>query len=142
MLYEVITKLISVRNCEADDDLFLSTRKGKCIRFPIDDVRVFVGRSSTGVRGIKLADNDDVIGLTVLRHTDYTAEQREGYLKRRRLEEHMAEGDEALADPASLLADDVFAEMLEAEQMMLVMTANGFGKRTSSYEYRIRNNFV
>ncbi len=130
-------KLISVRNCEADDDLFLSTRKGKCIRFPIDDVRVFVGRSSTGVRGIKLADNDDVIGLTVLRHTDYTAEQREGYLKRRRLEEHMVEGEEALADPASLLADDVFAEMLEAEQMMLVMTANGFGKRTSSYEYRV-----
>ncbi len=130
-------RLISVRGCEGGDDIFLSTRKGKCIRFPIDDVRVFVGRSSTGVRGIKLADDDEVIGVTVLRHTDYSMEVREAYLKRRRIEEHMTEADEPPVDPASLIADDLFYPMKEAEEFMLVVTANGYGKRTSAYEYRI-----
>ena len=130
-------RLISVRVCAAEDDIVLSTRKGKCIRFPIDDVRVFVGRSSTGVRGIRLADDDEVIGLTVLRHTDYDSETREAYLKRRRLEEHLIDGEEVLVEPSSLIGDEQFAEMKEAEQFMLVVTANGFGKRSSAYEYRV-----
>jgi DNA gyrase subunit A len=130
-------RLISVRACAAEDDIVLSTRKGKCIRFPIDDVRVFVGRSSTGVRGIRLADDDEVIGLTVLRHADYDSETREAYLKRRRLEEHLVDGEEATVEPSSLIGDDLFAEMKEAEQFMLVVTANGFGKRSSAYEYRV-----
>lgn len=130
-------RLISVRACSAEDDIFLSTRKGKCIRFPIDDVRVFVGRSSTGVRGIKLAEGDDVIGVTVLRHMDYPMEVRDAYLKRRRIEEHLTEDDESAVDPSSLIADDLFFTMKEAEEFMLAVTANGYGKRTSAYEYRI-----
>ncbi len=129
-------RLISVRNCSSEDDLFLSTRKGKCIRFPIDEVRVFAGRTSTGVRGIRLAADDDVIGLTVLRHTAYDVETRDAYLKRRRLEEHAAEGEEAV-EPSAAISDDLYAEMHEAEQFMLVVTENGFGKRTSAYDYRI-----
>ncbi len=130
-------KLISVRNCSADDDLFLSTRKGKCIRFALDEVRVFVGRSSTGVRGIRLAADDEVIGLTVLHHAAYDAETREAYLKRRRMEDHVpAEGEEAV-EPSSILADDLYEEMRAAEQFLLVVTENGYGKRTSAYDYRI-----
>jgi DNA gyrase subunit A len=130
-------RLISVRVCSSEDDIFLSTRKGKCIRFAIDEVRVFVGRSSTGVRGIKLADDDEVIGLTVLHHTDYEAETREAYLKRRRMEDHApAEGEEAV-EPAAVLSDPVYEEMRAAEQFMLVVTENGYGKRTSAYDYRI-----
>ncbi len=131
-------RLISARSCSANDDIFLSTRKGKCIRFAIDEVRVFVGRSSTGVRGIRLADDDEVIGLTVLRHTDHDVETREAYLKRRRLEDHvLAEGEEVAVDPSSIIDNALFATMREAEQFMLVVTANGYGKRTSAYDYRV-----
>ena len=131
-------RLISARSCSANDDIFLSTRKGKCIRFAIDEVRVFVGRSSTGVRGIRLADDDEVIGLTVLCHTDHDVETREAYLKRRRLEDHvLAEGEEVAVDPSSIIDDALFATMREAEQFMLVVTANGYGKRTSAYDYRV-----
>ncbi len=136
-------ELISVRICEADDDIVLSTRKGKCIRFSIDDVRVFTGRTSTGVRGIRLAQEDRVIGLTVLKHTDYDSETRDSYLKRNRAEEHLASLPEGEAIPEDIAAnlkrldDATFAEMKENEQFMLVTTENGYGKRTSSYEYRV-----
>ncbi|MBN2751668.1 MAG: DNA gyrase subunit A, partial [Rhodospirillaceae bacterium] len=130
-------RLISVRNCSSDDDIFLSTRRGKCIRFPIDEVRVFAGRTSTGVRGLKLAAEDEIIGLTVLKHTSYDVETREAYLKRRRVEHAAAEGEESTVDPSSIIADDLFVEMRDGEQFMLVITANGYGKRTSAYDYRI-----
>ena len=78
-----------------------------------------------------------MIGLTVLRHTDYDSETREAYLKRRRLEEHIADGEESAVEPSSLLGDELFAEMKDVEQFMLVVTANGFGKRSSAYEYRV-----
>jgi len=130
-------RLISVRVCAAEDDIFLATRKGKCIRFAIDEVRVFVGRSSTGVRGIRLADDDEVIALTVLKHTDYDAETRDAYLKRRRMEDHVpAEGEEPV-EPSAILADGLYEEMRAAEQFMLVVSENGYGKRTSAYDYRI-----
>ena len=74
-------KLINVRICTENDDIMLATRYGKCIRFPVTEVRVFVGRNSVGVRGIKLADNDEVISMSILNHSDATSEQRDEYAK-------------------------------------------------------------
>ena len=144
--------LIGVQTCEEDDDVLLAASGGKCIRFPITGVRVFAGRNSTGVRGVRLAKGDEVISMSIIHHADYEPAERTAYLKRRRLER--AEGDDAEdagieeiaeenAEEAAangddfVLSDERYAEMAEREQFILTMTAKGFGKRTSAYEYRI-----
>jgi len=125
--------LIGVRTCGPDDDILISTRGGKCIRFRVTDVRVFSGRTSTGVRGIRLAKGDEVIAMSVLRHVDAEVEERDAYLRvsgaRRR--------GEAL-NPADVDLDpNRFDELAAQEQFILTVTENGFGKRTSAYEYRV-----
>ncbi|HTY68744.1 MAG TPA: DNA gyrase subunit A [Alphaproteobacteria bacterium] len=140
-------RLIGVATCGEDQDVLLSARSGKCIRFHIGDVRVFAGRTSTGVRGIKL-ENDDVISMTMLRHTEYDPAERAAYLRmakaRRGGDDAEApaeattpeEGEEA-AVPAITLSEERFAEMAAREDFILTVTANGFGKRSSAYEYRV-----
>ncbi|MBV8535277.1 MAG: DNA gyrase subunit A, partial [Alphaproteobacteria bacterium] len=140
-------RLIGVATCGEDQDVLLSARSGKCIRFHVGDVRVFAGRTSTGVRGIKL-ENDDVISMTMLRHTEYDPAERAAYLRmakaRRGGDEAEApaetaapeEGEEA-AVPAITLTEERFAEMAAREDFILTVTANGFGKRSSAYEYRV-----
>ena len=140
-------RLIGVATCGEDQDVLLSARSGKCIRFHIGDVRVFAGRTSTGVRGIKL-ENDDVISMTMLRHTEYDPAERAAYLRmakaRRGGDEAEApaetaapeEGEEA-AVPSITLSEERFAEMAAREDFILTVTANGFGKRSSAYEYRV-----
>lgn len=136
--------LISVRTCTDQDDVLLATHLGRCIRFPVTEVRVFSGRTSTGVRGIKLAGGDAVIGMSILHHTDYSMEERAAYLKQAR-ELRRAEGEDTDdtvdvdAEPVgeATLSPEQFKEMQEREEMILTVSEQGFGKRTSAYEYRL-----
>ena len=133
--------LVSVKICAADEDLFLASEKGKAIRFPVSDIRVFSGRTSTGVRGIKLAKGDKLISMSILKHIEASAEERAAYLKRanalRGADEEGSDIEESAADSAEvLLTEDRFKELQKAEQFLLTVTTGGFGKRTSAYEYR------
>ena len=140
--------ILDVNICTEADDVLLTTALGQCIRFPVTDVRVFQGRSSIGVRGISLAADDNVISMTILRHADASSEERAAYLKhanavRRGTEEEVAvedeEGDEEEAAGAIELGEQRYVEMSAAEQFVLTLSERGYGKRSSSYEYRITN---
>ncbi|QXM24238.1 DNA gyrase subunit A [Elioraea tepida] len=142
-------RLIGVQAVRETDDVLLATRQGRVIRFAVaDELRVFSGRTSTGVRGIRLAPGDEVISLSVLRHVEATAEERAAYLKaaasRRRASSETAEPEEPAEEPGAqeaaaeiVLSPERFAELERAEEFVLTVTAGGYGKRTSSYEYRI-----
>ena len=129
-------RIIGVANCGANDDILLSGFRGKCIRFPVIDVRVFKSRDSVGVRGIRLVGDDELIAMSILRHVDCDSDARELYLRwsnaRRRAEGDDGVGDDPLADgpPQS-------ETMTATEQFVLSITENGYGKRTSAYEYRV-----
>lgn len=136
-------KLIAVRACSETDDVMLSTRNGKCIRFNVDDVRVFAGRDSNGVRGIKLVNEDMVISMTILVRSIITMEERNAYLRQaaklRSLSgEDVGETEEMEDNETSdvQLSPERFEELAAAEQFILTATENGFGKRSSAYEYR------
>ena len=130
--------LVDVKICAADEDILLATKMGKAIRFRVTDIRVFAGRNSTGVRGVKLAkDGDEVISMSVLKHLEVTPEERNAYLKRA---SQMMGDDESASgaeDTDYQLSDERFREMLEKEQVLLTISNKGFGKRTSAYEYRV-----
>ena len=137
-------KLINVRICHEDNDIMLAARSGKCIRFPVTDVRVFVGRNSTGVRGIKLAEGDEVISMSILLHSDATSEERDEYARiASAIKRISAErGDDSCVSPEDIgllnvLTTEKYKEMAEREQFILSVTSTGYGKRTSSYEYRV-----
>ncbi len=130
--------IVDVAVASETDDVLLTTAAGQCIRFGIDEVRVFKGRDSMGVRGITLADEDRVISMAILRHFDASSEERMAYLKMRRAvtgEEGEDAGDEEAGD--GTLSPERYAAMSAAEQVVLTLSANGYGKRTSSFEYRI-----
>ncbi len=131
--------IVGVETCSLTDDVMLTTAAGQCIRFPVTDVRVFAGRNSVGVRGINLAEDDKVISMSIIRHFDAVAEERSAYLKLRRLmrgetEETAAETDEGAANGE--LSEARYAAMGASEQIILTISENGYGKRTSSFEYR------
>ncbi|MDX5365262.1 MAG: DNA gyrase subunit A, partial [Alphaproteobacteria bacterium] len=142
--------IIGVQICTEDDDVLLTAAGGRSARFAVADVRVFAGRTSTGVRGIKLDEGDRVIGMTILRHVDVTSAEREAYLKqaaamRRAMsgEAEAEEGpsktdDEDAEDAASeelTLSPERYAELGAKEQFVLAVTERGFGRRSSSYRY-------
>ena len=132
--------LIGVATCHEGDDLMLATRRGRCIRFQITDdtLRVFAGRDSSGVRGIKLVSGDEVVSMSVLRHLDASVEERAAYLKQRRTpaeDETQAEPEEVVQDVT--LDEDRLAVLRNAEEVLLTVTNGGFGKRSSAYEYRV-----
>ncbi len=136
--------LIGVATCRDGDDVFLATKRGRCIRFQItdDNLRVFSGRDSAGVRGIKLASGDEVMSLSVLRHVEATPDERAAYLKfasaqRRNGDEDLevTESEEPVADIA--LSESRIKELEDAEEILLTVTDAGFGKRSSAYEYRV-----
>ncbi|MCK5623824.1 MAG: DNA gyrase subunit A, partial [Alphaproteobacteria bacterium] len=130
-------RLVNVRTCAKDHDVLLSTRLGMCIRFPVSDVRVFSGRTSTGVRGIRLAKDDGIISMTVLYHAEIDMEVRQDYLRAAAALRRSGDEDgEAEPTPAELSPTE-FAELAEREEFILAVTENGFGKRSSAYEYRI-----
>lgn len=134
-------RLISVATCMAEDDILLASRMGKAIRFPVEDVRVFAGRTSTGVRGIRLAEGDEVISMSILLHIDASPEERAAYLKQKRAMNGNGETENGTTDEDDVATDLVlsperFAQMASAEEYLLTVSERGFGKRTSSYEYR------
>ncbi|MBY8974924.1 DNA gyrase subunit A [Rhodobacteraceae bacterium NNCM2] len=133
--------LVNARICDEQDDCLLVTAMGKAIRFPTTDVRVFQSRSSTGVRGIRLAEGDRVVSMAVIRHFVATPEERAAYLKMRRavagaVEEEEADDEEAVADVG--LSQERYAEMSAAEDLILTITAGGAGKLSSSHDYPVR----
>jgi DNA gyrase subunit A len=141
--------IVDVQICTENDDILLTTAKGQCIRFAVPEVRVFKGRDSMGVRGINLAEGDDIISMAILRHVEATGEERAGYLKMRRaITGEQANGAEANGETAAAEAEEEtasaetlsmerYTEMSAQEQFILTLSEKGFGKRTSSYEYRI-----
>ena len=135
--------MVNARICSEDDDVMLVTDSGRAIRFPTTDVRVFQGRSSTGVRGIKLGESDRVVSMAVIRHFNASSEERAAYLKMRRAVAGLADDTEAddeeesVADTA--LAQERYAEMSAAEDLILTITAGGLGKLSSSHDYPVRS---
>ncbi|WP_424469616.1 DNA gyrase subunit A [Parvibaculum sp.] len=144
-------EIIGVQTCTEDDDVMLTAANGRCIRFPVTDVRVFSGRSSTGVRGIRLDGDDTIIAMSILRHVDVTPAESRAYQKQagamRRavtgegdevetevIEVEDVEDDEATDDLT--LTPERYAELGAREQFVLTVSENGFGKRSSSYDYR------
>jgi DNA gyrase subunit A len=134
-------EIVGVDTCTVNNDLLLTTAQGQAIRFRVDDVRLFKGRDSMGVRGIQLADGDKVISMAVINHSDADAEQRAAYLKMSRAVRGEAESEELGSDEgdvvAGALSPELYAEMSATEQFILAISENGYGKRTSSHEYRI-----
>ena len=133
--------IIGVEICSDANDVLLTTAAGMCIRFPVDAVRVFAGRTSTGVRGVKLDAGDAVISMAILRHVEKTTEEARAYLKhaaamRRAAGEADVDDGDDLDAPDIAISPDRLAELGAAEQFILTVTQNGYGKRTSSYEYR------
>ncbi|WP_424982440.1 DNA gyrase subunit A [Maritalea sp. S77] len=132
--------IVDVETCSADDNVLLTTALGQAMRFSVDDVRVFTSRNSVGVRGIRLADGDEVIAMSIIRHLDASPEERAAYLKLRRLMDGDAEESVDLDEELSVgdveMSSERYAEMSAAEQFILAISENGYGKRTSSYEYR------
>ncbi len=152
-------EIIGVDTCSASDDVLLTTALGQAIRFQTTDIRVFGGGgstgTSTGVRGISLSAGDRVISMSVLRHMDATPAEREAYLKQSGAIRRAATGEEAETDTAQddaaeepevqpnseqvSLGEARYVEMGAAEQFVLTITELGYGKRSSSYEFRISN---
>ena len=135
--------IVDVQICTEHDDVLLTAAGGQCIRFPVTDVRVFSGRTSMGVRGIALPKGDRLISLAILRHVEATSDERTAYLKMRRAvagdgaaEETAVEGDTEEASNAIQLSSERYVEMSAQEQVVLTVSVNGYGKRTSSFEYR------
>jgi len=134
--------LISVLPCTEDQDVFLATYRGRCIRFPVNEIRIFAGRNSTGVRGLSLGKDDRIIGMAMLNHGETDSSIRAAYIKQSRAARRAATGIEEEAgsdeEATDLVLDDAkMAELAKNEQFILTISENGFGKRTSSYEYRI-----
>ena len=135
--------IVDVQICTEKDDVLLTANGGQCIRFAVPEVRVFQGRTSRGVRGITLADKDRVISLSILLHIDVTAEERAAYLKRAsavrrgRDEEEAGNGADTEEGVGAIeLGEKRYVELSAAEQFVLTVSDRGFGKRSSSYEYR------
>lgn len=134
--------IVDVQICTEHDDVLLTAAGGQCIRFPVTDVRVFTGRTSMGVRGIALAEGDTLISLSILRHVEATSDERSAYLKMRRAvagevgAEEPADAEAEETSGSLQLSQERYADMSAQEQVVLTVSVNGYGKRTSSFEYR------
>jgi DNA gyrase subunit A len=141
--------IVGVALCQASDDVLLTTALARCIRFPVDDIRVFAGRESTGVRGIRLAEGDSVISMAILRAVAASSAEREAYLKHSNAVRAAASAEPGEADDADPAEDDAeppegqislsverIAALGAAEEFVLTVSSEGFGKRTSAYDYR------
>ena len=142
--------IVDVQICGENDDVLLTSAGGQCIRFPVTDVRVFQGRSSMGVRGISLANGDRVISLSILRHVEAAPAERAAYLKQSGAIRRAATGEDIEPEEPTVeaieaeetngdvsLSSDRYVEMSAAEQFVLTTTEQGYGKRSSSFEFRV-----
>jgi DNA gyrase subunit A len=139
-------RIVDVQICSDKDDVLLTTARGQCIRFSVGDVRVFKGRDSMGVRGIALAQGDSVISLAILNAFDANPAERAAFLKQRRAgteaeaeeaNESEVEGENGAEANGATIEPERFEAMQAAEQVILTISENGYGKRTSSFEYRV-----
>jgi DNA gyrase subunit A len=140
--------IVGVETCTEGDDVLLTTAQGQCIRFAVPEVRVFKGRDSMGVRGITLAEGDTIISMTILGHVDAEADERATFLKRQTALRRALSGEagpetEATEPEADVevtgdaaLSVERYAELDARQQFVLTISETGYGKRTSSYEYR------
>jgi DNA gyrase, A subunit len=138
-------EILAVYTCTEDDDVLLTAASGQCIRFPVTDVRVFAGRSSVGVRGISLAEGDRVISMAILGHVEATPAERAAYLKQATAERRLANGGEE--EEITLTNEDIgeetvlpperYEELKRREQFVLTVSEYGYGKRSSSYDFRL-----
>ncbi len=136
-------QMVNARICNADEDVMLTTALGRAIRFPTTEVRVFKGRDSTGVRGIRLAKGDVVVSMSVIRHFEADPAERAAYLKMRRavagaLDDGAEADDDEEAVEAGQLSPERYAEMSAAEDLILTISAKGSGKTSSSHDYPVR----
>jgi len=138
--------IVGVDTCTMHDDVLLTTAYGRCIRFSVGNVRVFKGRDSTGVRGLSLSDGDKVISMSILYHYDATPAERGEYLRRanalrralnEELEEEAAPDLDEETGSGIELGESRYADMSASEQFILTISENGYGKRSSSFEYRV-----
>ena len=136
--------ILAVETCTENDDVLLTAASGQCIRFPVTDVRVFQSRGSQGVRGISMAAGDRAISMTILEHVDATPAERAAYLKRSAAERRSSGADEEeisltneeVTEDAQL-SDERYGYLKQHEQFVLTMTEFGYGKRSSSYDFRL-----
>ncbi|MAE37553.1 MAG: DNA gyrase subunit A [Pelagibacteraceae bacterium] len=136
-------KIVGVRICTDNDDVLLSTKDGKCIRTPVSKLRTTKSRNSVGVRGIKLSKNDSIISLSILSHLEVSTAEAKAYLKMSKINKDNNEDieDENNSEETEdiTISEDRFQELKACEQFILTVTENGFGKRTSSYQFRVTN---
>ena len=135
-------ELVNARIAGEDDDVMLFTNSGRAIRFSTTDVRVFKGRKSTGVRGIRLIGEDRVVSMSIIRHFDATSDERSAYLKMRRAIAGMVDeegsSDEEGVSENTTISQERYAEMSAAENLILTITKGGSGKTSSSHDYPVR----
>ncbi|MET4698022.1 DNA gyrase subunit A [Constrictibacter sp. MBR-5] len=144
--------LVGVATCSEADHVLLATAKARCIRFPVDEVRVFMGRTSSGIRGIALEEGDRVISMTILQSAEFAPEERDAFIRMAAARRRAADAPEGTAEGAVeapgeepgeesgaplLLTEERYAEMAASEDIILTIAANGLGKRTSAYDYRV-----
>jgi DNA gyrase subunit A len=139
-------EILNVETCTENDDVLLTANSGQCIRFPVTDVRVFAGRNSIGVRGISLGDSDRAISMTILGHVEASPAERAAYLKRSGAERRLAAG-EGEEEEIALTNEDIGEEtdlseeryqyLKDHEQFVLTVTEFGYGKRSSTYDFRL-----
>ncbi len=147
-------RIVGVGICRADNDVLLTSANGQAIRFAVEDVRVFKGRDSTGVRGIRLDESDTVISMAILHHVEATADERAAYVKQSAAIRRAQTGEPVEADGVvetvgdaeetgdtpvgeAELTPERYAELGGREQFILTVSQRGYGKRTSAYEYRL-----
>jgi DNA gyrase subunit A len=126
-------ELVGVMLCTEEDDVLFAAKSGTCNRFNVKDIRVFSGRDSNGVRGMKMTDSDKVISMAILSQGKITIEERELYVKMTR------QSEDGAKDEINLLPQERFEDLEKKEQFILSITENGYGKRSSAYEYRTTN---
>ncbi len=137
--------IVGVKLCTNADDILLTTKFGKCIRTPVAKLRTTKSRTSTGVRGIKLVKGDEIISISVISHTDTTSGESKAYLKMRSKEKNnddhidSEDSESDISEADVKLSNERYDEMKAQEQFILTLTENGFGKRSSSYQFRISN---
>jgi DNA gyrase subunit A len=132
--------IIGVDLCQEQDNVLLTSAQGQCIRFEMGDIRVFKGRASDGVRGIRLEDGDKVISMSIIKHVEATPQERAAFVKMSRAvagDDSNGNGDEDDTPVETVLSQERYVQMSAAEQVILTISENGYGKRTSAYEYRV-----
>ncbi len=139
-LEEAEDEILAVATCSESDDVLLTAASGQCIRFSVPEVRVFAGRNSIGVRGMNLAEGDRLISMAILRHVDATAAERAAYLRMRRAVEGEVVASDGVVDEEAVeevsLSSERYAFLSASEEFVLTLSEFGFGKRSSSYEFR------